>query len=45
MVLLRQGRRLKIAQIFEDLSPLVNLKEDLTIIPRLEAMMKKRGVL
>ncbi len=45
MVLLRQERRLNITQIFEDLSPLVDLKEDPTIIPRLEAMMKKRGVL
>ena len=45
LLLWSQGRRLKIAQIFEDLSPLVDLKEDPTIIPRLEAMMKKRGVL
>jgi hypothetical protein len=45
MVLLRQGRQMKIEQIFHDLTPLVELKEDSSIIPRLEALMRKRSIL
>lgn len=44
-ILMRQGRKLNVPQIFEELRPLVDLKEDATILPRLEAMMRKRGVL
>ncbi|HEY5793110.1 MAG TPA: nucleotidyl transferase AbiEii/AbiGii toxin family protein [Chthoniobacterales bacterium] len=44
-VLLRQGRGLDCAQIFEELRPLVALKEDDSILPRLEGMMRKRGIL
>jgi len=45
MVLLRQGSTLNCSQIFEELAPLVALKEDPEIIPRLRNMMRKRGVL
>jgi hypothetical protein len=40
-ILLRQGSKLNIAQIFEELRPLVALKDDITIVPRLEAMIRK----
>lgn len=40
-----QGRKLNIAQIFDELRPLVELKEDGGIIPRLEWEMKKKGLL
>jgi hypothetical protein len=43
--LMRQGKKLNIPQIFADLGPLVELKEDPDIVPRLERMMRKRGVL
>ena len=45
MVLLRQGRKLNVPQIFEELVPLADLKEDSDIVPRLETMMRKRGVI
>lgn len=45
MVLLRQGRKLNVPQIFEELVPLAELKEDAGIVPRLEKMMRKRGVI
>lgn len=45
MVLLRQGRKLNVPQIFEELVPLAELKGAPDIVPRLEAMMRKRGVL
>ena len=43
--LMRQGKKLNISQIFADLRPLVELKEDPDILPRLERMMQKRGLL
>ena len=45
MVLLRQGNTLNVRQIFEELVPLAELKEDSDIVPRLETMMRKRGML
>lgn len=45
MVLLRQGNTLNVRQIFEELVPLAELKEDSSIVPRLETMMRKRGVI
>ena len=45
MVLLRQGKKLNVPQIMQELVPLTELKEDSSIVPRLEAMMRKRGVL
>jgi hypothetical protein len=44
-VLMTQGRKLKVAEIFDELRPLVELKEDATILPRLEALMRKRDVI
>lgn len=44
-ILLRQGKKLNVPQIFADLRPLAELKEDPDILPRLEQMMRKRGVL
>jgi len=44
-ILMRQGKKLNIRQIFADLRPLTDLKEDPEIIPRLEGMMRKRGLL
>ncbi len=43
-ILQRQGSGLDVVQIFEELRPLVELKEDKDIVPRLEALMRKRGV-
>jgi hypothetical protein len=43
-ILLRQGRKLHTAQIFEELRPLAVLKEDEAIMPRLEALMRQRGI-
>lgn len=40
-----QGGKLHIGQIFEELRPLAALKEDDSIITRLERMMKKQGLL
>jgi len=45
MVLLRQGKKLNVTQIMQELVPLTELKEDSTIVPRLEKMMHKRGVI
>jgi len=45
MVLLRQGKKLNVTQIMQELVPLTELKEDSTIVPRLEKMMRKRGVI
>jgi len=45
MVLLRQGQKLNVAQIMEELVPLAELKEAPDIVPRLEKMMRKRGVI
>lgn len=38
------GNTLDVGQIFESLQPLADLKEDREIVPRLEALMRKRGV-
>jgi hypothetical protein len=40
-ILVRQGSALNVSQIFADLRPLVALKEDESIVPRLEALMRK----
>ena len=40
-----QGRKLNVAQIFDELRPLAELKEDDGIITRLEWEMKKQGLL
>ena len=45
MVLLRQGKKLNVPQIMQELVPLTELKEDASIVPRLENMMRRRGVL
>lgn len=42
-VLIRQGATLNAPQIFEELRPLVLLKGDDGILPRLEALMRKHG--
>jgi hypothetical protein len=39
-----QRERLKVAQILEELTPLAELKEDATIIPRLERMLREHGM-
>ena len=44
-ILMRQGKKLNLPQIFAALRPLVELKEDPDILPRLECMMQKRGLL
>jgi len=44
-ILLRQGRELNVSQIFEEIGPLVALKEDDSILPRLEALMRKHKIL
>jgi hypothetical protein len=44
-VLMRHGRKLNVRQILDELRPLVELKEDATILPRLEALMRKRDVI
>lgn len=43
-ILQRQGRGLNSSQIFEDLRPLVRLKEDDAILPKLERLMRQHGV-
>ena len=43
-ILLRQGTELEASQIFQELRPLVALKEDEAILPRLEALMRKHKV-
>ncbi len=44
-VLVRGGNKLNAGQILADLAPLVALKEDDAIIPRLRKLMSERGVL
>jgi len=44
-ILLRQGQKLRLKQILDELRPLVVLKEDDTILPRLEALMRKHKIL
>jgi len=44
-ILQRQGPTLNTSRIFEELRPLVLLKEDETILPRLEALMRKHKML
>lgn len=43
-ILMRQGTSLDVKLIFEELSPLVALKEEPEILSRLRSMMVKRGV-
>ena len=43
-ILMRQGNRLDTRQIFDELRPLVALKEEPEILDRLKALMRKRGV-
>jgi hypothetical protein len=44
-ILMRQGSSLDTGLIFEELRPLALLKQDDAIVPRLERLMRKRGVL
>ncbi|MDD5200260.1 MAG: nucleotidyltransferase [Terrimicrobiaceae bacterium] len=44
-MMMRHGRNLNVRQIFEELRPLVELKEDASILPRLEGLMRKRDVI
>jgi len=44
-ILMRQGKKLHLNQIFDELRPLVVLKEDDSILPRLEALMRKHKVM
>jgi hypothetical protein len=44
-VLMRHGRKLDVRQILDELRPLAELKEDATIVSRLEALMRKRDVI
>lgn len=43
-ILMRQGTRLNVELVFEELTPLVALKEEPEILSRLRSMMVKRGV-
>lgn len=43
-ILMRQGTHLNAGQIFEELTPLAEIKEDETILTRLRQLMSKRGV-
>ena len=43
-ILVRQGKKLNVAQIFEELAPLVALKEDDSIVLRLQEAMRRRGI-
>jgi hypothetical protein len=43
-ILAVQGGRLKVEQILAELRPLAELKEDVGILPKLEGMMRKRGL-
>ncbi len=43
-ILMTRGPSLNIRQILTELTPLVELKEDPTILPRLHQLMEKRGV-
>jgi hypothetical protein len=44
-VFMTQGRKLNVRQILDELRPLAELKEDATILSRLEALMRKRDVI
>jgi len=44
-ILMRQGSKLDIGLIFEELRPLAMLKQDDAILPRLKRLMRRRGVL
>jgi len=44
-ILMTQGKNLDPKLILEELRPLAGLKEDEKIVPRLEELMRKRGVL
>lgn len=43
-VLMTRGSRLNVRQILQELTPLVELKEDASILPRLHQLMEKREV-
>lgn len=43
-ILAVQGGRLKVEQILAELRPLAELKEDAGIVPKLEGMLRKRGL-
>ena len=43
-ILMRQGKKLNVPLIFEELEPLVALKEEPTILDRLRALLRKREV-
>jgi hypothetical protein len=40
-ILMRQGKKMNTALVFQELQPLVELKEDSSILLRLEALMLK----
>lgn len=44
-ILQRQGASLNVRQIMAELNPLVEIKEDPTILLRLKTLMQKRGVI
>lgn len=44
-IFMRQGGKLDVRQIFRELRPLVELKEEPAILTRLEALMRKRDVI
>jgi hypothetical protein len=44
-ILMRQGKKLDVPAIFKELRPLVEIKEEPSILIRLEHLMKKRNVL
>lgn len=44
-ILMRQGTTLNVSQIFNELRPLVALKGDDAIVPRLEALMRRNGLM
>jgi len=43
-VLLRQGKMLQLDQIFKELQPLVSLKEDDSIVPKLKRLLRETGI-
>jgi hypothetical protein len=43
-ILMRQGSRLDLTLVFQELRPLIALKEDASILPRLENLLAKRGL-
>lgn len=44
-ILMRQGTKLNVSQIFDELRPLVALKGDDAILPRLEILMRRHGIM